>query len=358
MASNFLLETTTFVNGGRMDESGKRTIVKRFIYMIRDNSEAKRRNAVFELAELVPRKGSCMSDDARFVMKSAEWNCFDWNKQSVKFYIDATYQRASDDEEASAPWNLSPFNFSARAVEEIVAFKKAYDEDNQRTIPVLNSAGDPFDANTVEIFPEFSFSYYVHDFDTSRIYDFSNAVNATSQRIAGKSFPAGTLLIADINTEGLVTYEDDGYTVKWKYTQVNLTLRYNPDGWMRKLLDVGNRAIFGNSTKSELIYQYYAPIYSGSTVTFDEVPTLTNAQGYYTANREYRAWLAENEDASGCPAQLPYEYAESIPLTEEGKINYEILLNGGDYPEKEYKDKRIKTWNSLDIPSEIKRRWR
>ena len=365
MASNFELEKTTFLDGGRMDESGKRTITKRFLYTIRNNSEANRRNAVFELASLVPRKGSCMSDDARYVMKSAEWNCLDWKAQSVKFYINAVYQRASDDDEASAPWNLSAFNVSASTAEEAIAFKMAYDRNGEKSAPdnvqdvaVVNSAGDPLDANTNEIFPEFSFSYYVQNFDASKVYDFSNTINATSQRILGKSFPAGTLRISDISTEELVTYEDDGYTVKWRYTQVNLTLRYNPGGWGRKLLDVGNRAIFGESGKSELIYQYYAPIYGESSVEFDDAPTLTNALGYYTANRTYRAWLAEHDDATGCPAQLPYEYAESIPLNPDGTINTDALDGETSYPEIEFQEFRIKTWNSLDIPNEVKRNWR
>lgn len=363
MASNFVLEKTTFHDGGRMDESGKCTITKRFLYTIRDNSEEKRRNAVFELESMVPRKGSCMSDDARYILKSAEWNCLDWSKQSVKFQIKAVYQRASDDEAASEPWKLSPFNVSVDTVEEAVAFRMAYNRngkksrnDNKRDVAVVNSAGDPIEANTNMIFPEFSFSYYVRDFDASKVYDFSNTVNDKSQRILGKSFPSGTLLMAGISTEGFVTYEDDGHTVKWRYTQVNLKIRYNPEGWDRKLLDVGNRAIFEDSTKSELIYQYYAPIYGESSVTFDDTPTLTNAKGFYAADRQYRAWLSNHSDATGCPTQLPFEFAENIPLTTNGAIKYDAL--GGDYQEVKFQEYKIQTWHSLGIPSEIKGNWR
>ncbi|MBQ7732106.1 MAG: hypothetical protein IJT68_09740 [Lentisphaeria bacterium] len=356
--NNLILEQTAFLDGGKMDESGKHTLTKRFIYQIRDNTPEKRKRAIFDLEMLVPAKGSCMSDDARYTLKSANWNCYSWKNDSVKFFIDALYQRASDDEENGKPWNLSPFNFTFDTVEQAIAFRMAYDEDNQRTIPVVNSAGDPIDADTNEIFPQFGFSYYVHNFDASDVFDFSSSVNEKPQTIAGRSYPPGTLLIASISAENLITYEDDGYTPKWKYTQVNLSLRYNPGGWGRKLLDIGNRARFGNSTKSELIYQYYAPIYGESTVEFEEIPTLTNAQGYYSANRDYRAWLAEHDDATGCPAQLPYEFAENIPLTEEGKINTEALYGTIPYPEKEYPEYKAKNWHQLDIPTEIKRRWR
>ena len=358
MASFFELESTSFLNGGSMDESGKCTVVKHFLYTIRDNSKANRNRAILELEKIVPRKGSCMSDDARYVMKSAVWNCLSWKNESIKFYIDATYQRASDDEVSSAPWNLSPFNITSDTVEEAIAFKMAYDSNNKRTIPVLNSAGDPIEASTNEILPQFSFSYYVQNFDTSKVYEFSNTISASSQRIMGQSFPAGSLLIAGISSENLVTYEDDGYTVKWRYTQVNLTLRHNPNGWMRKLLDVGNRARFGTSKKSELILQYNAPSYNGSTVTFAEEPTLTNARNYYAADREYRAWLAQHSDATGCPSQLPFEYAENIPLTSSGKINTAVIQSGEDYPEKEYPEYKTKRWSSLDIPSEIRGSWR
>jgi hypothetical protein len=375
MASNFVLEKTTFHDGGRMDESGKCTITKRFLYTIKNNSEEKRRNAVFELESMVPRKGSCMSDDARYILKSAEWNCLNWKGQSTKFEIKAVYQRASDDEAASEPWNLSPFNVSVDTVEEAVAFRMAYNRngkkssnDNKRDVAVVNSAGDPIEANTNVIFPEFSFSYYVRNFDASKVYDFSNTVNAKSQRILGKSFPSGTLLMAGISTEGFVTYEDDGHTVKWRYTQVNLKIRYNPDGWDRKLLDVGNRAIFKSSSlsssdvpKPELIYQYYKPVYpatSSDSIAFEKVPTLTNANGFYAADREYRAWLSNHSDATGCPTQLPFEFAESIPLKSDGSINEDAIAGEADYPEVKFQEYKIQTWHSLDIPPEVKGNWR
>lgn len=371
---NFILTETAILNGGRMDESGKRSITKRFIYKIVDNSEEKRKRAVLDLETLVPLKGSCMSDDARYIMKTAEWNCLDWEKESDRFYIDATYQRASDDEYKTEPWRLAPFNVSFDTVEETIGFSMAYNRrriengrpgdpvktssDNVRNVPVVNSAGDPIEANTSETFSQVSFSYYVEKEDAFDLLDFQNSVNATAEKLFGHSFPIGTLLIAAISTEGLVTYQDDGYTVKWKYSQVNVTARYNPDGWWRRQLDVGNRAKFGTSTKSELIYQYYAPIYDGSTVTFDEVPTLTNAQGYYTANREYREWLAGNEDASNCPAQLPYEYAENIPLASDGTIDLDALAGTTPYPENEYRDCKVMTWSTLSFPTDAKRRWR
>lgn len=358
MASNFRLDNTTFQSGGRMDENGKCTIVKRFLYNIIDNSKERRRNAVFELESLVPRKGSCMSDDARYVMKSAEWNCLDWSKQSVKFYINATYQRASDDDAASAPWNLQAFNISSDTVEEAIAFRMAYNNKNERVIPVLNTAGDPIEANTNEILPQFSFAYYVQNFDASKVYDFSNTVNATSQRILGKAYPAGTLLLADISADALVTYEDDGYTVKWKYHQVNVTFRYNPLGWKRKLLNVGNRARFGTNKKSELIYQFNEPTFSGSSVSFAESPTLSSAKTYYANANGYRQGVAALEESSGVPAQLPFEYAESIPLDKDGKIDNAAILGTTAYPTVEFNEYRTKSWRSLDIPSELKHKWR
>lgn len=93
-------------------------------------------------------------------MKSASWNCLSWQKQSTKFYIDATYSRVSEDEAASAPWNLSPFNITASAVEEETPFRLAYNSRNRLCIPVVNSAGDPLDAVTRRIIPQITFSFY------------------------------------------------------------------------------------------------------------------------------------------------------------------------------------------------------
>ena len=46
---NFILKETAILNGGRMDESGRRTLTKQFQYEIRDNSPAKRKRAMIDL---------------------------------------------------------------------------------------------------------------------------------------------------------------------------------------------------------------------------------------------------------------------------------------------------------------------
>ena len=231
--TNFRLDTTTFTAGGSMDNSGKCQIVKRFLYDIIDNSPEARRRSILDLETLVPVKGSCMSDDARYTLKSAVWNCLDWRNQSTKFFIDATYQRISDDDAASAPWNLAPFNIVTSAVEQEIPFKLAYNSKNQRCIPVVNSAGDPIDATTREVLPQYAFSFYAKNYDIGNIVEYSNSINKSAEKILGQRYAAGTLFLMPFNVSCLVTYEDDGYTEKWKYYQVDMCIRYNAEGWRR-----------------------------------------------------------------------------------------------------------------------------
>ena len=344
-----------------MDESGKCQITKRFLYNIVDNSEAMRQRSILDLEKLVPIRGSCMSDDSRYTLKSATWNCLDWRNQSTKFFIDALYRRVSDDDEASAPWNLAPFNLSANAVEQEVPFKLAYNSKNKRCIPVVNSAGDPIDETTREVIRQFSFSFYARDYDIGNIVEFSNSINKTAQRILGERFAAGTLFLMPFNVTPLLTYEDDGYTEKWKYFQVDMTIRHREEGWTKELLNVGNRARFGNSKAPELIYQYY----KFTNGEFETTPVWTDAKTYNADAKKYSDTISADQNLrKRYPAKLPFEYGENIPLTNDGKVNESVLrtdITSPDYtgyPSRKLNEFKTLNWSGLDLPSEIKKRWR
>ena len=359
--TNFRLDTTTFTAGGSMDDSGKCQIVKRFLYDIVDNSPEARRRSILELETLVPVKGSCMSDDARYTLKSAVWNCLDWRNQSTKFFIDATYRRISDDDAASAPWNLAPFNIVTSAVEQEIPFRLAYNSKNQRCIPVVNGAGDPIDATTREVLPQHAFSFYAKSYDIGNIVDYSNSINKSAQRILGQRYAAGTLFLMPFNVSCLVTYEDDGYTEKWKYYQVDMCIRYNAEGWQRTMLNVGNRARFGSTKAPEVIYQYY----KFSNGSFATTPVWTDAKTYHAHDAAYRTWLSTHKSAAqSLPAHVPYEFGENIPLTSGGAVNTSVLntditaANYSGYPSRQFNEFRTLSWSGLDIPSEVKKRWR
>ena len=357
-SNNFKLEATTFTAGGSMDESGKCQIVKRFLYNIVDNSETMRRRSIIDLETLVPAMGSCMSDDARYTMKSATWNCLDWRNQSTKFYIDATYRRVSDDEDASVPWKLAPFNITTNAVEQEIPFRQAYNAKNKLCIPVVNSAGDPFDEKTTVVIPQFGFSFYAQKYDIGNIVEFSNTICNTSRRILGQKYPAGTLFLLPFDVSCLITYEDDGYTEKWKYYQVDLQIRYRAEGWKRVLLDVGNRARFGSNNAPEVIYQYY-PFSNGAFATS---PVWTDAKTYHAHDAAYHSWVTASK-RTDLPPHVPYEFGESIPLTKNGKVNTAVLNtditseNYSGYPSRSFNEFKTLSWSGLDIPEQVKKKW-
>ena len=317
--------------------------------------------SILNLEKLVPLKGSCMSDDSRYILKSATWNCLDWRNQSTKFYIDATYRRVSDDDEASSPWNLAPFNISNSSIEQEIPFTLAYNSKNKRCIPVVNAAGDPIDATTKEVIPQTSFSFYAEEYDIGNIAVYSNSVNNSPQKILGQNYAAGTLFLMPFQVTCLITYEDDGYTEKWKYYQVDMTVRYREEGWTREILNVGNRARFNGKIIPEIIYQYY--LFNNGT--FAATPVFTTAAVYQSHYSAYRSWLTANKNAAArLPAHVPYEFAENIPLTATGAVNTAVLNtditdpNYAGYPSRKFNEFKTMKWNGLDLPDEIKKRWR
>lgn len=363
-SSFFRFEDSAFINGGSMDENGRGQIIKRIIYEIAENTAENRRIAIIELEKLVPKRGVCMVEDVRYTVKSARWDCFDWKNNSTKFYIDVTYTRTSDTEAASAPWKLAPFAISIDTVEREVPFRRACDKYGKRVIPVVNSAGDPLAATTTEAIQQYSFSYYLDRiYNRDFVEELSNTTNEGAVRILGKQFKHNTLLMSKLAALPLVTYEDDGYTPKWTYWQINATVRYCRYGWSRVLLDVGNRARFGNNKSPELIFQYNT--FDTNNGTFSTGKVWTDALTYHAANRTYQAWLKSHPgDAAGKPANLPYEYGENIPLTSAGKVNTTVLnqdIASSDfsgYPERTYIEYPPKSWRSLDLPEMLSHAWR
>ncbi len=364
VSENFELEDVAFIKGGSMDESGKCQITKRWIYNIVDNSAAKRRRALLDLETLVPVKGSCMADDARYTLKSAQWNCYNWDAQEKKFYIDAVYRRVSDDDEASAPWNLAPFNVRITGLEQVEPFRLAYNGKNKRCLPVVNTAGDPLDASTSNNLIEYNFSFYSENYDEDNVDEYFNSINKNKQRLLGTNHAAGTLLITNFNVLPQITYEDDGYTEKWRYYQVDLTIRANKKGWDQELLNVGNRARFGDSKAPETIYQVYE--LDETTKRFKTKPSWVNAAAYYAMAKKYSDWYVGQDAAvvANMPRTLPYEYGENIPLDSTGKVYTEILdqdIARGDfssYPTRKFQQYESLSWSGLSLPEDVKKRWR
>ncbi len=363
MDNNFKLKDVSFTDGGSMDDSGKCQLKKRFHYEIINNENSNRRRAILDLEALVPMKGSALGEDSRYVLKTASWNCADWESQSKDFYVDAIYQRASSDEFASAPWNLAPFNVSHSTIEQEVPFTFAYNRRNKRVIPVVTSAKDPISAVTTEFIHQTQFSFYAKKYKLENVIDFGNSVCSKSMRLLGRRYDAGTLYLLPFTVTCLVTFEDDGYTEKWRYYQVDMTIRFREGGWTRQLLNVGNRAIFNSTGVPESIYQIYA--FNAATGQFNTIPSFVNRMTYQAHNASYQSYLRANQTLVGSlPDSIPYEIAESIPLTSAGTVDTNTInanITSPDYsgyPVKQYSEFRRLSWNALGLPTGIQNQWR
>ena len=348
--AEFKFLDAAFLESGKMDENGRRQLTKRFLYRLK---EGDRKLALIQLGEMVPKLGTGMVEDSRYVCKSAAWDCLSTRNNAKEYYIDVLYDRVSDDEVASAPWNLKPFNCKRDTVSLQMPFTMAFDDQNERTILVANSAGDPFSAETTEKVRQFTFSFYAQNYGDVDELKYGNSVNKDFQRVLGINCAAKTLLLLPFSITKLVTYENDGVTVKWEYYQIDMVMRHRTEGWERCILDVGNRAIF-DGKYPEQIYQYFKVSSEGAMGS--EI-LFTNAKTYEKANLLYQK--TNN-------IVLPYELAENVPLT-KGKVDMEIIkaqtTEAADkkkktYPVRKFREFPVLSWRALDLPEDLtKRGW-
>ena len=105
--------------------------------------------------------------------------------------------------------------------------------------------------------------------------------------------------------------------------------------------------------------------FNEANATFATSPVWTDAKTYHERDKKYREWLSANQAAAkNLPAHIPYEYGENIPLTASGTVNTSVLNTDitspeySGYPSRTFNEFKTLKWTGLDLPSEIKKRWR
>lgn len=178
------------------------------------------------------------------------------------------------------PWKLRA-KVSWQPIALNVAFTKAWN-NGQRTTNVVNTAGNRIIAQTQRYQMEITYikSYLdtfpnLSNFD-STLQPYVNAANCQWDFIFNnKLFPANTLLILPPSCQLEYWQQTDNqgnvtYTPYYTYT---VKMIYDPQNWDKKLLNMGNRANFGNGLRNETIYQL--------TVTKEDGTILTRLSEVY-----------------------------------------------------------------------------
>lgn len=142
-----------------------------------------------------------------------------------------------EDDETTDPCDQRPVvSFGSASYTKVV--DRAYDTGDTQgnpTLPIENSAGDPFDPPLQENFsrPLLNVKYNLRRFSPTLKHELENTINLTALVVAGFSVPALKGRIISIGCDPAYDAEDELY---W---QMSVQVEVNPDGYTRKVLDQG-----------------------------------------------------------------------------------------------------------------------
>lgn len=234
---------------------------------------------------------------------------------------------------ATRPWKMKPtWGWTPVSVE--IPFIKAFNNNDQKVVDVLNSAGKRLVCSTTKYRYEINWSKSYQERKTFfNLYEpYINNAAWVPQTIPGKNFPAGTVLILPPGFN--VAYfenrdKEDKPTTYEVYYTYNVKLIYDYEGWNRNLLNVGTYAKFNNGP-AEQIYSY--KVKSGNiwgTLQFGSLSDVNTA--------------VKNSGAEN----VSYEkVTESLPLTNNGGIFTAAITDPVNNP---YLEKSYKQYKSLDF---------
>lgn len=228
--------------------------------------------------------------------------------------------------ENTPPWKRrATVNF--QTVEVKIPFKKAYatSSSTSATVDVLNKANQTLTADTSRYRQEISFTKNV----TSRQTKWDKLVPVVNSDEFHFTFE-GTSITSMTYPSGTVLFLPPAYQLNfWAppsastatptgYLSYNLRMIYDPEGWDKKLLNVGTWAKFSANGEPEQIYK--ETIISGgtSTINFVNLSTALQHQKQYNNN-----------------SNVNYSFeavTEDIPLKADGTVWKEALLNPAQNP--------------------------
>lgn len=165
---------------------------------------------------------------------------------------------AEDKTGTVVPWKLPPYNISIHPIERTVPFILAYqlgDIIGRPTHDVLNPAGDPYDAVTVEQNTIIQFSYNIQDFGTSWIRSYKDTVNNSDIVVIGQSIESGKARIKNLSSTKQKLLDTDGTTLLYEYWKVDVEIEERQVTWKQEILARGLFfRIGGDPTKTVRIY--------------------------------------------------------------------------------------------------------
>lgn len=389
------------LNSGSSMQDGVISINKKIYFRVPDGESPRQYSDLDVYSHpLFPQRYSALSQDARFKFQGNA--SISHERDDSKYFIaELEYSTStsvnfptSNDQAVTAdtpPWDLLPDNLTFSYPERQVPFQAAYNSSGQRynaagqvLIPVQNSAGTPFVAQTTERDMEMSFTFAAKKWNINNSIDYGNTINASDIEICGVTIPAKRALLRPPECEFITTYDDATGKVKWEYwnVRVSIFISFANSGFAKRVLNVGDEAYWNdlpysdelltngfsipgtrNGGRSRICYfrKYKKFILSGSKYAFypigDEVYCSWNQ---FLAFREIAMSksldLMENDKENYTEGILDpqCEQLTQMPLTPTGYLDTTAITTK-QYGSLTFLEYPTKSWKSLNFPSRYKK---
>lgn len=261
------------LNSGSSMQDGVITINKKIYFRVPDGENPRQYSDLDVYAHpLFPQRYSALSQDARYKFYGNA--SISHERDDSKYFIaELEYSTnsnlnfgSSGDQEVTAdtpPWELLPDNLSFSNPERQIPFQAAYNASGQRynsagqvLIPVQNSAGTPFVAQTTAMDMEMSFTFATKKWNINNSIDYGNTINASEIEICGVTIPARKALLRPPKCDFITTYEDSTGKKKWEYWNVNVTIliTFSPDGFAKRVLNIGDECYWNHMPYSDDLF--------------------------------------------------------------------------------------------------------
>lgn len=211
---------------------------------------------------------------------------------------------------ATKPWKMAAtYSWTPISVEK--PFIKGYDNNNTLNVDIVNKANRRLlcSSQRYRFQLNWSKSYNATQSMYNLTQPFINSNDHTFNCLS-QTFPAGTLLILPPSYNKAWYQnrdEQEQPTTYDPYYTYNVKILYDPQGWKKKLLNVGTQANFNNQVKAEQIYCLTEVSVDNTSYTI----TYTNMTGVLQAKK------ASQTNGKTVSYQA---VTQALPLTNTGAI--------------------------------------
>lgn len=244
-----------------------------------------------------------------------------------------------DDTPANQPWNQRAiWSFQPRQV--TVPLIKAYDDNDNLSCDIVNTAGTQMIAETLKYQLEIT---YTKNYKSSQSFeDITYAcINDDDYDFDFDyrgSFKAGTLLLLPPTYTTQWYQEVDGDDINYqRYYTYTVKMIHDPDGWNKKLLNVGTYAIFNSGKPPEKIW---------SVTKADQNGSVSNGYPKYMSQSAALAQVAAAQGQKYTVVAQPV--TDPLPLNSTGGVKTESITDPANNP---YLTKQFRVYPKLSFDS-------